>query len=84
MRPDHQRFLLLFAAIVIAAWGVLGFFDRLHIGRGGFTYSPAYVINYVAPEGPGERAGLRVGPLFETQWFGIDIGGAAQDHRLHW
>jgi hypothetical protein len=66
MRPDHQRFLLLFAAIVIAAWGVLGFFDRLHIGRGGFTYSPAYVINYVAPEGPGERAGLRVGDRVVT------------------
>jgi hypothetical protein len=53
--------LLLGLAVAITAWGVAGFVDRLQIGRGGFTYSPQYVVNFVAPDGPGEVAGLQVG-----------------------
>ncbi len=53
--------LLLIVAVAMTGWGVVGFFDRLEIGRGGFTYSPEYVVNFVAPDGPGAEAGLRVG-----------------------
>lgn len=58
---NRHRALLLVAAVAITAWGTFGFFQRLDIGRGGFTYSPEYLVNYVEPEGGGRAAGLQVG-----------------------
>jgi hypothetical protein len=48
------------AGLLIVAWGIFGFFDRLQQGRGGFTYFD-YTINYVDSGGAAEKAGLQVG-----------------------
>ncbi len=49
------------AGLVLIAWGSFGFFDRLQQGRGGFTYMPDYVVNFVEPNGAAEKAGLLLG-----------------------
>ncbi len=59
---SNRRVALLMAAgLVLIAWGSFGFFDRLQQGRGGFTYMPDYVVNFVEPNGAAEKAGLLLG-----------------------
>ena len=52
---------LLIVAVAMLAWGVAGFIDRADSGRGGFTYSPDYVVNYVSGSGAASEAGLEIG-----------------------
>jgi len=56
---DRRRVLLLVMGVAITVWGTVGFFQRLRIGRGGYTYSPEYIVNYVERGGPAEEAGLQ-------------------------
>jgi len=57
----HRGALLLGAAVIITAWGTVGFFQGLGGGFSGGLYSPRYVVDGVMPGGAGEKAGLRVG-----------------------
>jgi hypothetical protein len=57
----HPGALLLGAAVIITAWGTIGFFQGLGGGFSGGLYSPRYVVDGVMPGGAGEKAGLRVG-----------------------
>ncbi|HSG81714.1 MAG TPA: PDZ domain-containing protein, partial [Gemmatimonadota bacterium] len=58
---DRAGMLALAAAAALIVWGIVGFFDRMGQGWGGYTYSPDYVVNYVQPDGPGEEAGMEMG-----------------------
>jgi hypothetical protein len=57
----HRGALLFGAAVIITAWGTIGFFQGLGGGFSGGLYSPRYVVDGVMPGGAGEKAGLRVG-----------------------
>lgn len=61
LTTDRRRVLLLVVAVAITVWGTVGFFQRLPMGRGGYTYSPEYIVNYVERGGPADEAGLEVG-----------------------
>jgi len=59
---SNRRVAILMAAgLVLVAWGSFGFFERLQHGRGGFTYMPDYVINFVEPNGAAGKAGVFLG-----------------------
>lgn len=57
----HGGVLLLGAAVVITAWGTIGFFQGLRVGFSGGLYGPRYIVEGVMPGGPGQKAGLRPG-----------------------
>jgi len=48
-------------AIVVLVLGIWGFFDASRWGRGGFVYSPDYVVEAVDTGGGADEAGMRVG-----------------------
>ena len=58
---DRYRKYLLVAAIVMTVWGVLGAVDAGRFGRGGYVYSPTYVVEGIERGGAAEQAGLREG-----------------------
>jgi len=60
-KAGHRKMLLLVAAVAITAWGIAGFFDELRLGRGGFVYSPDYIVEGVERGGAAEAAGIQAG-----------------------
>lgn len=56
----HRTYLLV-AAIVMTVWGIVGYFDAGRFGRGGYVYSPTYVVEGIERGGAAEQAGLREG-----------------------
>lgn len=61
IKADRYRTYLLVAAIVMTVWGIVGFFDAGRFGRGGYVYSPTYVVEGIERGGAADQAGLREG-----------------------
>jgi hypothetical protein len=53
--------MFLAAALAIAAWGSIGFYQGLHSGFSGGLYDPQYVVPGVVPGGLAEKSGFRAG-----------------------
>jgi hypothetical protein len=60
-KTGSRKWLLLAAALAITAGGIAGFFDELQMGRGGFVYSPDYIVEGVERGGAAEAAGMQAG-----------------------
>jgi len=58
---DRDRKWLAAIAVALLVWGAWGFFDANRWGRGGYVYSPTYVVEGVEQGGAAEEAGLRAG-----------------------
>ena len=60
-RTGPRKWLLLAAALALTAGGIAGFFDELKMGRGGYVYSPDYIVEGVEQGGAAEAAGMQAG-----------------------
>jgi len=58
---DRDRKWLTGLAVALLVWGAWGFFDANRWGRGGYVYSPTYVVEGVEQGGAAQEAGLRAG-----------------------
>lgn len=63
---DRDRKWMPALAVILVLWGVWGFFDANQFGRGGFVYSPDYVVEGIESGGAAEEAGLRAGDRVVT------------------
>lgn len=76
-----DRSILLFMALVIAAWGMTGALDVRHRTEAGFTTDQNHVITNLEPGGPAEQVNMQVGDRI-IRIDGADIGDTARMARL--
>jgi len=56
-----RRVVFLAIAVIITAWGTVGFYQGLHRGYSGGLYDPQYVVPGVMPGGLAEKSGFQAG-----------------------